>query len=166
MTGGAQQPRSLIARLVALLILNVLLWSQGLHIRIHRGHAPLSSSSHFFQADLFIWSAEQAIPNLQRRPRRGCVSKIHRQHTSILNLLSARINNRSCRRSMQACVWWFDTCPTLTSHQAPSFLPRTCNLIYAPASPLGRLYSSVSCRFLIYCFSPLTLALWAPFTPR
>ena len=173
-TGGCAslRPRiikvlSLVARLVALLVLNALLWSQGL---IHHGHAPLSSSSHFSKWPLRPLPRRDSPSDLLRfswlsrlhhtynegpgEVREWCMSKIHGQYISILNL-----PQRESIVVPVACVWSMSN-----SH----ILSRTCNLISSPVPPLGHLswYSSVSCPGLNYRFPPLTSTLRTPFPSK
>jgi hypothetical protein len=86
--------------------------------------------------------------------REWCMSKIHRQYISILNL-----PQHESIVVPVACVWSMSN-----SH----ILSRTCNLVSSPVPPLGRLsrYSSVSCPGLNYRFPPLTSTLRTPFPSK
>ena len=83
-------------------------------------------------------------------------------------LASARINCRSYRRSMQACVWYIIicTCPTPTSHQTPFCLIPSRNLqSYFCANPTARPFVFLGLLpWLDLLFSTLDISTSEPFS--
>ena len=139
------------------------------HIQIHCGHAPLSSSSHFSMWTLRVWSPVSGLYHTDNEGPGEVRVQIHRQYTSILNLLRRESIPVPPVEDQCKFVTVFDKCleqvpPTSDTFLSVPYAPVTCNLISAPFQPLDRLYL-VSCRGLIYCFPPWTLALRTPFTP-